>query len=40
VPEGGGGGTTSLLVDAQGKTLAQGLMNMKIDVATELLEGA
>mgnify|MGYP001118403044 CR=1 FL=1 len=36
----GGGGTTSLLVDAQGKTLAQGLMNMKIDVATELLEDA
>lgn len=36
----GGGGTTSLLVDAQGKTLAQGLMNMQIDVATELLGDA
>jgi hypothetical protein len=35
----GGGGTTSLLVDAQGKTLAQGLMNMEIDVASELLGG-
>jgi len=36
----GGGGTTSLLVDAQGKTLAQGLMNMPIDVASELVGGA
>jgi hypothetical protein len=36
----GGGGTTSLLVDAQGKTLAQGLMNMQIDVASELVGGA
>jgi hypothetical protein len=36
----GGGGTTSLLVDAQGKTLAQGLMNMQVDVASELLGGA
>ena len=33
----GGGGTTSLLVDAQGKALAQGLMTMQIDVASELL---
>jgi hypothetical protein len=29
-----------LLVDAQGKTLAQGLMTMQIDVASELLGGA
>jgi hypothetical protein len=36
----GGGGTTSLLVDAQGKTLAQGLMNMPIDVASELVGGS
>lgn len=36
----GGGGTTSLLVDAQGKTLAQGLMNMPIDVASDLVGGA
>jgi hypothetical protein len=36
----GGGGTTSLLVDAQGKTLAQGLLNMQIDVASELVGGA
>jgi len=35
----GGGGTTSLLVDAQGKTLAQGLLNMQIDVASELVGG-
>jgi hypothetical protein len=28
----GGGGTVSLLADAQGKTMAQGLMNLEIDV--------
>lgn len=36
----GGGGTTSLLVDAQGKTLAQGLMNMQIEVASDLVGGS
>jgi hypothetical protein len=34
----GGGGTTSLHVDAQGKTMAQGLLNLEIDVASDLLE--
>ena len=33
----GGGGTISLLVDAQGKTLSQGLLCMPIDVETDLL---
>ncbi|MFT4570126.1 MAG: hypothetical protein ACI8TX_001437 [Hyphomicrobiaceae bacterium] len=33
----GGGGTVSLLVDAQGKTMSQGLLNMEIDVVSELL---
>jgi hypothetical protein len=33
----GGGGTTSLLLDQQGKTLAQGILNMEIDVAEDLL---
>lgn len=32
----GGGGTVSLLADAQGKTMAQGLMNMEIDVDATL----
>ncbi len=34
----GGGGTVSLLADTQGKTMAQGLMNMEIDVDARLLE--
>jgi hypothetical protein len=34
----GGGGTVSLLVDAQGKTMSQGLLNMEIDVARDVLE--
>lgn len=34
----GGGGTVSLLVDAQGKTMSQGLLLMEIDVAAALLE--
>ncbi len=33
----GGGGTESLLTDAQGKTHAQGLLVMEIDVPEELL---
>jgi hypothetical protein len=33
----GGGGTTSLLLDNQGKTVAQGLLNMEIEVAEDLL---
>jgi hypothetical protein len=33
----GGGGTVSLLLDNQGKTMAQGLLNMEIDVAEDLL---
>ena len=33
----GGGGTTSLHVDAQGKTMAQGLLNLEVDVSSELL---
>jgi hypothetical protein len=36
----GGGGTTSLLLDNQGKTMAQGLLNMEIDVAEDLLPRA
>jgi hypothetical protein len=32
----GGGGTVSLLLDAQGKTLAQGLMTMVVDVDADL----
>lgn len=35
----GGGGTESLLTDAQGKTHAQGLLVMEIDVPEELLRG-
>jgi hypothetical protein len=33
----GGGGTVSLLLDQQGKTMAQGILNMEIDVAEDLL---
>jgi hypothetical protein len=33
----GGGGTASLLTDAQGKTHGQGLLRMEIDVPAELL---
>lgn len=35
----GGGGTESLKNDAQGKTHAQGLLQMEIDVPEELLAG-
>ena len=34
----GGGGTESLLTDAQGKTHAQGLLVLEIEVPDELLE--
>jgi hypothetical protein len=34
----GGGGTESLKTDAQGKTHAQGLLQMEIDVPEELLD--
>jgi hypothetical protein len=34
----GGGGTASLVTDAQGKTHGQGLLAMEIDVPDELLE--
>lgn len=33
----GGGGTESLIVDAQGKTHGQGLLQMEIEVPNELL---
>jgi hypothetical protein len=33
----GGGGTESLITDAQGKTHGQGLLEMEIDVPSELL---
>ena len=33
----GGGGTASLLTDAQGKTHGQGMLEMEIDVPEELL---
>lgn len=33
----GGGGTASLITDAQGKTHGQGLLEMEIDVPDELL---
>ncbi len=36
----GGGGTESLLTDAQGKTHGQGLLMMEIDVPDELLAGS
>jgi hypothetical protein len=35
----GGGGTESLKTDAQGKTHAQGLLLMEIEVPEELLPG-
>ena len=35
----GGGGTESLKNDAQGKTHAQGLLMLEIDVPDELVEG-
>lgn len=35
----GGGGTESLKTDAQGKTHAQGLLQMEVEVPEELLEG-
>jgi hypothetical protein len=34
----GGGGTLSLRVDHQGKTLAQGLLRMELDVPVEVFE--
>ena len=34
----GGGGTVSLMLDAQGKTLATALLRMEIDVPDELLD--
>lgn len=34
----GGGGTVSLMLDAQGKTFATALLRMEIDVPDELLE--
>jgi len=36
----GGGGTESLKTDAQGKTHAQGLLLMEVEVPDALLEGA
>jgi hypothetical protein len=36
----GGGGTTSLLVDPQGKTMSQALLEMKVKVPASLLRGA
>lgn len=35
----GGGGTTSLLVDPQGKTMSQALLQMKVKVPAALLRG-
>jgi hypothetical protein len=35
----GGGGTLSLRLDNQGKTLAQGLLTMEVEIASDLLEG-
>ena len=35
----GGGGTTSLLVDPQGKTLSQALLQMEVPVPSSLLRG-
>ncbi|MEM7048480.1 MAG: hypothetical protein AAF604_02425 [Acidobacteriota bacterium] len=34
----GGGGTESLINDAQGKTHAQGLLQMEVEIADHLLE--
>jgi hypothetical protein len=36
----GGGGTKSLLTDPQGKTLAQGLLQMEVKVPSSILKGA
>ena len=36
----GGGGTESLKTDAQGKTHAQGLLQMEVEIPDELLQGA
>jgi len=36
----GGGGTESLLTDAQGKTHAQGLLMMEVEVPDDLLDEA
>jgi hypothetical protein len=36
----GGGGTESLKTDAQGKTHAQGLLEMEVEIPGELLAGA
>jgi len=36
----GGGGTESLKTDAQGKTHAQGLLQMEVEIPDELLRGA
>ena len=35
----GGGGTVSLMLDAQGKTFATALLRMEIDVPDELFDG-
>jgi hypothetical protein len=35
----GGGGTESLKNDAQGKTHAQGLLQMEVEIPDELIEG-
>jgi hypothetical protein len=35
----GGGGTVSLMLDAQGKTFGAAILGMEIDVAGELVEG-
>jgi hypothetical protein len=36
----GGGGTESLKNDAQGKTHAQGLLQMEVEIPDELLDGS
>lgn len=36
----GGGGTESLKTDAQGKTHAQGLLEMEVEIPDELVEAA
>jgi hypothetical protein len=35
----GGGGTMSLMIDPQGKTLAQALLQMPLEVPVSLLKG-
>ncbi len=35
----GGGGTLSLRLDNQGKTMSQGLLTMEVEIAADLLEG-